>query len=235
MKISITFFLTLFVLFSSCNPQGENPLATNSSVVKLENDTLHIIKEFRGLLINKKDEKQFISCDNIEMIHLLEKNDQTDTILKNILPNALDGESVFLEMQAEIKPSSDKKYTDILSIKKFIKVEQKSYMNTCIPYDFWCKGNEPFWQLQISEKENLIDFYDPMQQKTTHFPYSKQEIKDGIVQYNSKDEKLKNNILIRIKKEECSDGMSEKKYNYSVQVVLNGSNYKGCALKYEEQ
>jgi uncharacterized membrane protein len=233
MKI-IYFFLICLMMFS-CNIKQDTSSKAGSTNILGQNDTLHIIKEFSGLLINHSPEKQFISCDNIEMIHLLEKNDQTDTILKSILPNALDGESIFLQMQAEIKPSSDKKYADILSIKKFIKAAQKSYLNTCIPYDFWCKGNEPFWQLQISEKENLIDFYDPMQQKTTHFPYSKQEIKDGILQYNSKDEKLKNNILIKIKKERCSDGMSEKQYDYSVEVVLNGSNYKGCALKYGEQ
>jgi uncharacterized membrane protein len=234
MKIIISLACSVIFLFS-CNPQAENPSKTNSSSAISANDTFHLIKELKGLLIHAKDEKRFVPCDTPDLLYIVENNDQTNIILDSILPKAYEGEAIFLQIEAEIKPSADKKYTALLSIKKFLKAEQKNPANTCIPFDFWCKGNEPFWQLQISEKENLIDFYDPMQQRTTHFAYSKQEITDDVITYSSKDENVKNNIFIRIKNEKCFDGMSEKKYNYSVEVVLNNKKYKGCALKYGDR
>jgi uncharacterized membrane protein len=69
-----------------------------------------------------------------------------------------------------------------------------------------------------------------MKQKTSHFLFQKPEIKDDIINYSSEDKQLKNNITVQIKKEPCSDGMSEKKYNYSAEVNLNGKIYKGCAV-----
>ncbi|MGZ4048193.1 MAG: hypothetical protein ACXVNN_02455, partial [Bacteroidia bacterium] len=91
-----------------------------------------------------------------------------------------------------------------------------------------CFGTEPFWQIQISEKENLIDFYDPMEQKTTHFIYSKPEIKDGITTYTSSDKK--DRISIAIKKEKCN-GAIDPQYDYSVLVTLNDKKYNGCASR----
>jgi uncharacterized membrane protein len=226
--------IILNVLLVSCKPQTGNPLKTNSSIVKLENDTLHLIREFEGLLISSGRKKQFISCDHPEIIHLIEYNDQIDTIIKSLLPNAYDGESIFIKMNAEIRPSAEKDYADLLVIKEFLKAEQKTIVNTCIPFDFWCKGNEPFWQLQISSEENIIDFYNPMQQLTTHFKYTKPVIKNGIIIYSSKDKKSGNEIMIRIKNGKCSDGMNEKSYNYNAEVILNGQKYNGCASAYKE-
>ena len=114
-----------------------------------------------------------------------------------------------------------------------MKTEFKNYQNDCISFEYWCIGNEPFWQLQISEKENLIDFYDPMEQKTIHFNYIKSENKNESLNYSVKNES--NTIGIKIKKEKCSDGISEKKYNYSVTVILNHKTYKGCAVAFGEK
>jgi uncharacterized membrane protein len=228
MKILNLFVFITAILLISCNPQDENRLQTNSPGVSSVNDTLHLIKEFNGLLINSIP-KKFISCDNSMMIHLVEKNDQADTILNTLLPNAYDGESIYLAFLAEIKPSPDPQYADILEIKKFLKAEQKNSSNTCIPYDFWCKGNEPFWQLQISEKENLIDFYDPMQQTTNHFIYNAPEEKDGALIYSAKNSG--NEITVRLKKERCSDGMSETNYDYRAEVIINSNKFNGCAVK----
>lgn len=122
---------------------------------------------------------------------------------------------------------------DTLTALKLIQLEPKNLNNCCIPYDFWCKGNEPFWQIQISEKENLIDFYDPMNQHYFSFAYSKPEYKDGTIQY--KATKNKNSLVVSLKKENCSDGMSEKKYTHSVKVKLNNNEYSGCGIKYGEK
>jgi putative lipoprotein len=71
-----------------------------------------------------------------------------------------------------------------------------------------------------------------MEQQRIHFNYKKSENINNTVRYTSVEGK--NTIEIQIKKEQCSDGMSEKKYNYSVKVKLNENNYSGCAVKYGE-
>jgi uncharacterized membrane protein len=227
MKISIYFFLTSLLLIS-CN-HSENKTSGSNTPVIAKNDTTVFVKDFSGLLLHNKKLMKFISCDHPELVHLIKNNDQIDSLYKKILPNAYDGESLFLQAQMETSPSDNNTYSDLLTVKKVIKAEQKNPVNTCIPFNFWCKGNEPFWQTEISEKENLIDFYNPMEQRTTHFIYYQPETKNGIIEYVSKGEK--NEIKISIKNEKCSDGMSEKTYNYSVEVILNGKKYKGCAMK----
>jgi len=228
-----SFLIFLSVILLSCNPREDEH--TKESINAVKNDTVHLMKVFTGLLSIGKHEKTFIDCEHPELIHLVENNDSIDSFIKKILPNAYDGESMFLSMEAEVRSCSEKKYSDLLVVKKILNVEQKNYTNTCIPYDFWCKGNEPFWQLQISEKENLIDFYDPMQQLTTHFIYQKPEMKNGTTQYISKDGNSQNNIIVKIKNEKCSDGMSEKEYSYRAEVILNGKKLNGCAIKYGGQ
>ena len=58
------------------------------------------------------------------------------------------------------------KYYKILVIKEVIAVEGKNFRNTCIPYDFWCLGNEPNWSLQISKEENIFELYLPSEGKS---------------------------------------------------------------------
>jgi uncharacterized membrane protein len=100
-----------------------------------------------------------------------------------------------------------------------------------IVYDFKCKGNEPFWQVEINAEKNSIDFINPMEQKTTHFNYSEPTINNKIIVFNATTADSKNKISITIINESCTDGMSEKKYNYKAAVVLNDKKYNGCAMK----
>jgi uncharacterized membrane protein len=234
MKNYFLSFIISFFLFS-CNQQNENSVKIDLSGKNL-NDTLRIIKDLEGIYTNDGTIKSFISCDNPELKHLIENNsNQIDTLYKSILPHAYKGEGIYLQIKAEVNSSQDKNFADLLIVKEFKKAEQKSYKNTCIPYDFWCMGNEPFWQLQISEKENLIDFYDPMEQKTIHFNYSKAVMTNSITINSASDKTLKNKISISIKNEKCSDGMSDKQYNYKVEITLNDKKLNGCAVKFGEK
>lgn len=224
---SILFFFLVTGLVS-CNSDGSRVTINPPTGMQ---DTLHIIKEFKGLYSDDGTNKTFISCDDPGRVHLIEnKTHQIDTLYKSILPNAYPGEAVYMELRAEITPSPDPDFSDLLIAKEFLKAEQKNQKNSCIPSDYWCLGTEPFWSIQISEKENLIDFYNPMEQRTTHFKYSKPEINNGITTYSSGDEKSKSGIRIVIKKESC-DGAIDQVYEYSALVELNGRAFSGCAIK----
>jgi uncharacterized membrane protein len=231
MRILLLFF-TPFILLS-CNQSG-NPIQVKSPAPVLVEDTLKIIKKFNGIYKNNGTGR-FIDCEHPEMTYLLE-NPKLDSALRKILPNAYPGEGIFVNMMAEINASSDKNYAGTLELKELLKTELKDYTNTCIPYDFWCMGTEPFWHLQISEKENLIDLYDPMEQKTIHADYVKPEVTENSITYTTLNNIKKINFRIVILKEKCSDGMSEREFNYKATVLLNGvTEYNGCAVKYGEK
>lgn len=233
MKKPISFLLLIISLASCSTHNNADETKQNEPAA---DTAIKIITDLKGIYYLDDTVKKFASCDNPDITHIIKHSSrQLDSLYKFILPNAYPNEGIYVEMKAEILASPGKNFGDVLSIKSVTKAEQKNFKNTCIIYDYWCYGTEPFWQLQISAKENLIDFYDPMQQKTIHFNYSKPEIADGITAYDAADEKLQNKIRISVKKEKCSDGMSERQYNYAVEIMLNGKLFKGCAMVFNDK
>lgn len=194
-------------------------------------DTLQVVKKWTGLYSGKS--KTFVSCGQPGLKYLAEStNGQADTIYKSILPAAYPGEAIYMEMTAALEPSGDPQYAGILVISTFEKAEQKSAKNTCIPYDYWCSGTEPFWQLEISEKEGLIDFYNASEQEMLHFPYARPAISNGVQVYSVQNGN--SNLEIKIKNEKGSDGMSERSYSHKAIVVLNKNEMTGGAALFGE-
>jgi uncharacterized membrane protein len=213
------FFLGLIILFSSCNLNNAPGVKTPGSLdsIKISRDTQKVaIKEYDGLYNLRT--MTFRACENDSVYSIFSEMSIDSAIAK------IDYfETVFMSIKGYKKYSANRSK---LIATELLKVEQKSYKNTCIPYNYWCFGTEPFWQIEISEKENVIDFYNPMEQKFIHFEYSKPEIKNGSTTYSSSDKE--NKISIIIKKEKCN-GAIDPQYDYSVQVTLNDKKYAGCA------
>lgn len=228
MQKLIILFFTAAVLFSSCNNQGENKIVINPPKIRIDQDTLRIVKPFKGLYSNFAGVKTFSACDQPGIIHGITNTTELDSLYKKIHPNAYVGQAIYVEMTAEISSSPDKGYADLLTVKSCEKAEQKNHKNTCITSDYWGFGSEPFWLLQISKKEDLIDFYNPMEQTTTHFHYSAPATKNELVVYSAEENGNKINIII--KKEKCN-GAIDPQYEYSVKVELNGRIMSGCARK----
>ncbi len=222
------FFLFLLIGISACNlnnsPENNNSIKLDS--LKIGRDTVSAVKEFQGLY--KPHYSTFINCEDGKT-YVLKNNTALDSIYQTILPNAYTDEAVYVKMIASI----DRDQTDILNVKigSELHVEQKNHKNTCIPYEYWCMGTEPFWILEISKLEDLIDLYEPMEQKTSHFVYSAPETKNGNIIYTSSDGMYK--IVVTIKKEKCN-GAIDKQYEYSAEIQLNEKKFRGCALKYGE-
>ncbi|MDF2436788.1 MAG: hypothetical protein K0Q95_1164 [Bacteroidota bacterium] len=230
MRIILT--LGALALLVSCKQEGSHEKANDHTSVTA-NDTLKVIKDFKG--IYKHGTQTFTDCEHPERIYSVKPLEKLDSVFNRILPHPYKEEGVYMEMNAEISSIDSKRFVGELDIKDIYRAEQKNPMNTCIPYDFWCKGNEPFWQMQVSKGEGIIDFYDPMQKKTTHFLFAEPEIKEGVIIYSSTEENNPaNKIQISLFKEKCSDGMSDKEYSHRVVVVMD-KQYKGCAVKFGEK
>lgn len=228
MKKIIFPFCFIFLLFScTSSPTYNVPVADQDTL----SNAMHLVrkmKEYKGVY----HPGQFKNAENSELYTFSDSiQKKLDSLYNKILPSPYPNQTVFMNFKG-IVDSFPTNTGFPASITKLISMEFKNAFNSGIPYDYWCMGNEPFWQIQISEKENLIDFYDPMIPKFYHFIFSKAEINGVATIYNAEDKANNNKIKITITKENCSDGMSERRYNYSSEVVLNGKTYKGCAIAY---
>lgn len=222
MKKLVLFFSVVTLI--SCNlnttPQNKIPGRLDSISIKRETPLQHQKPE---TIIGLYENGHFTYCDHPETSYSVNgKTNTADSLYRHILPNAYQHQNVSIKLIGYLSNTVPL----VLHIDSIIKMERKSSKNACIPYEYWCYGTEPFWQIEISKEENLIDFYDPMEQKTTHFIYSKPEIKNGITYYTVSDKE--NKISIAIKKEKCN-GAIDPQYDYSVQVQLNNKKYNGCA------
>lgn len=177
--------------------------------------------ELEGLYANH----QLMSCTDSEKITVTGSVNKLDSLYNRLLPQPYSGQTVYVKVKGLLASQGTSKE---LAVKEVLLAEQKNDKNTCVAYNYWCMGNEPFWRVQISEKENLIDFFDPMANKYYHFNFSKPESKQNVTIYTA--ESGSNKIKVSITNEKCSDGMSEREYPYTSEVVLNGTTYNGCAV-----
>ncbi len=92
-----------------------------------------------------------------------------------------------------------------------------------------CFGNEPFWDIEISEKKGTITFNNVSKEFVHTFPYAEPKIEDEQAIYNAVEGK--NTLVITLKREQCSDGMSDVVHKYSSEIVHNGKKFKGCGCK----
>jgi uncharacterized membrane protein len=87
-------------------------------------------------------------------------------------------------------------------------------------------GTEPFWSIERKNDSlifQLSDWEKPVILKALRTSNSK----DSVVYVSeSLSQKLRTTIIPG----ECSDGMSDRKYDYSIKVVYNAAAYKGCAV-----
>lgn len=219
-----TIFFSFAILFvSACNvsTSPENNTSIQLDSIKIGREAKGETKHFQGLY--RSHQSNFLDCESGQLF-VLKNTSVVDSLYNLILPNAYTDEAIYVKMNASLDPNDPNSilFTD------GIKAEQKNYKNNCIQSDYWCTGIEPFWVMQISKSEDLIDFYNPMEQKTTHFVYAKPEIKNGVTTYTSTDGE--NKITVVIKKEKCN-GAIDKQYDFSVQIQLNDKKYNGCGLQ----
>lgn len=143
-------------------------------------------------------------------------------------------ESVYAEVKGYLSGKSNlgfaSEYENVLVVTGIIKVEPKSFRTECYDYEFIALGNEPFWSLDIIPQERRIILKDVGQEKALEFFYAPAANTGGIYRYEATNP-AKDKLVVIIREEKCSDGMSDRQYNYSAEVTINGKIYKGCAIK----
>ena len=119
-------------------------------------------------------------------------------------------------------------YTAFFILTEIVNLEVKNFRNTCIPYDLWALGNEPFWQAQISANEGVIEFQELGFDGSRFFPYVPSIKEDSATIYASINHDTGDNIRIAVFSEKCGDTMSDSVYQYKVVLSMNGKSFTGC-------
>lgn len=89
---------------------------------------------------------------------------------------------------------------------------------------FKAVGTEPFWGIEISE--DSITFTLPEKEKNLAFAYVKpnRAADANVVSYKIDNDSI--DFSFTIQREKCSDGMSDKVYNYAVKGLIKKGNAK---------
>ncbi|MBI1225844.1 MAG: hypothetical protein GC192_11460 [Bacteroidetes bacterium] len=118
-------------------------------------------------------------------------------------------------------------------VSEILKVENKNFRNTCIPYDFWALGTEPFWQAQVSEAEGVIEYRGMDDDRTKVFVYQPPVHEDSLKIYTGVNQDSGDNIRIVVENKPCGDGMSDVKYQLKLSLTMNGKELNGCGIAYD--
>lgn len=228
--------LILLTAFSCKNANEIKPDVTFSEKTdSVKADSLSDVYE--GIYATNKHESIFQDCSNSNAKYWVidESNSLSEQYAKMFeIPSVYN--SMVVKVKGEVKMTENatkaEKFTKTLIIKEVISVEKKNYMNTCVSYDFWGLGNEPNWSLQISKNENLIEFTLPGDSQSFYFFYNEPVNENGYLVYRSHNQIQRYLIEIKIKNEPCRDIISDKVYEYSVEVELSDKRkFKGCGIK----
>jgi uncharacterized membrane protein len=221
---NILFILLSGLFIASCNlnapPNDKVPGKLDSVVIY--RDTIHAPRKVTG--VYRKHYAHFTDCADGKT-YIVQNTAMVDSLYDMILPNAYTDQPVYVTAMASFADSDP----NAIYLTGNYKANSIGPSNECFKADFWCTGTEPFWTLVISKDLELIDFFDPMTQITAHFAYAEPKIKAGVTYYDATDGE--NSISIHIRKEKCN-GATDKQYDYSAEVKLNGKDYQGCAGAY---
>mgnify|MGYP001279792074 CR=1 FL=1 len=196
-------------------------------------------EEHRGLYVFDEKLSTFRDCGTPEKRYVAV--DETGNIEKNyrrLLRYPYPGQSIFAEVKGFVAPyygnlSKPANYAGFFVVTEIIELETKNYRNTCLPYDYWALGTEPFWYAQISEAEGVIEFRGMDDERTKVFTYVAPVMEaDSSLVYSAINQNTGDNIRITVQEESCSDGMSEIEYRFSVKMTMNGKEFLGCGIKF---
>ena len=238
---------TAFLALAACTPKsapGVSPTdggptvkgeAQNKKVDDMPSDAVDQV--FVGLYSQDGATLEFIPCDAPEKSYwVLGETEKLTDLYASAIRQGYAGQNVVASVRGMLKKtksSSNSPYDAQLIVKEVVKVRPKNFRNTCVPFDFWGLGNEPFWSLQISEAEGIVEF-SKLGAPTEVAKYVKPSIEnDGLTSRYFMTFPSGQRMKVAVTKEDCADSMAGNPYGYSIEVSYNGETLQGCATKGE--
>lgn len=197
-------------------------------------NTLPPVATFTGMLRYDRGICNFTDCANGAFYMI---SDSTMSIpghyKKACQPAECPDESVFAIVKARLFKGTDQRSDPgTLAIIAIDSMSGKNWSNTCIPWEYWCTGTEPFWNIQISKAERGLFFKNMGDETGKTFDWAPPVSTGNTTTYTVKNRAAPaETMTLVITKETCSDGMSDLVYNYSVTVSIGKEIWRGCGVK----
>ncbi|GIV31087.1 MAG: hypothetical protein KatS3mg029_0438 [Saprospiraceae bacterium] len=193
---------------------------------------------FTGLYHGEKELGTLLECSpGQRLLRTVDASGALDRNYRRLLRQPYAGQNIVAELKGVVLPYYGNLplpdgFDAFLLVKEVVKLEAKTWRNTCIPYELWAIGNEPYWQAQVSRREGVIEFTELGMDNTLYFPYKPPQTTDTLSQYAAVNQRTGDNIEIFVRPGPCGDAMSERQYPYRVSVRVNGRQYNGCGLSH---
>lgn len=239
-KLFFAIVIIILITVSGCSRKSEDSTGQTKKQPDKKNDSVIVTVKpefYEGVYLTNLNTHSFIDCRNPDTVFwVTDDTRKLEAQYKKMFSEQSVYNSVFIRVKGDFEDTRDptvkEKYPRTLRVKEVLAVENKSFKNNCVPYDFWAFGNDPGWSLQISRKENLIEFILPGESKKYYFFYDEPDTDSGYIIYKNHNKIQGYVIEIKIKKEKCSDAAAGKVYDYSAEIELTGNKkFKGCAVK----
>ena len=225
---NIYLFLYAISLLTACKNDPKPPQQTVAVDTKSEADPT--IKRYIGLLSHGSKGTFFRPCGrDSTRWSVIDSSGEAVKLYKTVYQYGYDNQSVMAFVEASVLGKTADNTDNTLTIKRIQKLEQKDWDGYCMGFEFVIFGSKPFWAVEISPKEQYIDFNDEANLKYHHFKYVKPVIVGDTRTYETVSFDGKETLKIVISKGNCKDDSNPKPYPFSGQVTLNDKIYNGCA------
>ncbi len=232
MKIINLSSIALLLLIIACDTKTNTSEKSTTDVAAKPDGTKANteVKRYIGLFSYGSKGSFFRPCGRDSMMwSVVDSSGKMAAKYKTVYQYGYDNQSVMAFIDGSLLGKSGNEADNVLKINKLVKLEQKDWDGYCMGFEFVIFGSKPFWAVEISPKEQYIDFNDEANLKYHHFKYVKPVINGDIRTYETVSFDGKETLKIVITKSQCKDDSNPKPYPFSGQVILNGKIYNGCA------
>lgn len=207
-------FALLAISLWQCRQKSQSPAETQQSAAPVEST-------LRGYLTEGEKGFSLRLCTDEARYSVDDTTGKLDSLYRQAcMPAPIPGEAVYAVLSGVLSATGDR-----FTVQRIDTLAPKGWRDACLPWEFWCNGTEPFWSLQISESEGFIYYKNVGDDEGRAFAWTQPKTNGKTWTYEAKG------ISVVIKKEKCSDGMSDIVYPYSVEVTLDGQQLRGCAVR----
>lgn len=188
----------------------------------------------RGLMMQNGDKLGFMDFANQKLYLLRDMTGGSvvENYRKAVLPCVYPNETAFAVFSGQFNGTGEMRLP-IFEVSRIDSLLPKNpdLMNSAgVAFEFWCEGAEPFgWDIEISNPEGGI-FLQNRQSNTASFcPWVPPVKKGNTYIYEVPGSANSPALVIRLVKRPAK--VADKSYDYSCELVMNGTTYRGGATR----
>ena len=185
-----------------------------------------------GLYREEGGRQLFVPCGSpSETYEIVEPDADLTVRYTDATMQGYPGQPVVLELVGALRPDAAARpdRNGELVVARVSRMRAKNPRNTCVPYDFWALGNEPFWSLQVSAAEGVAEF-SRLGASTVRLGYAPPSLEDDgrVTRYFFPGEQR---LKVTFTEEPCTDTMAGNPYGYTAVIEFAGATYRGCGQR----